>query len=112
LCQLIIKETRRQTVIVSDDDAKGRRASVVFRRSSLANLQHVKPDIPANSKIDLSLFPCMQTEVQSKNTQDQGNQASTIAEQKPKSIAKPNAKLNANTEVKPEVKVDVKTLSD
>ena len=54
----------------------------------------------------------MQTEVQSKNTQDQGNQASTIAEQKPKSIAKPNAKLNANTEVKPEVKVDVKTLSD
>jgi hypothetical protein len=108
LCQLIIKENRRQTVIVSDDDAKGRRTSIVFRRSSLANLQRVKPDIPVNSKIDLSLFPCMQTEVQSKNTQDQGNQASTIAEQKPKSIAKPNA----NTEVKPEVKVDVKTLSD
>ena len=112
LCQLIIKETRRQTVIVSDDDAKGRRTSIVFRRASLANLQHVKPDIPVNSKIDLSLFPCMQTEVQSKNTQDQGNQASTIVEQKPKSIAKPNAKPNANTEVKPEVKVDVKTLSD
>jgi hypothetical protein len=60
LCKLIIKETRRQTVIVSDDAAISRKTSIVFRRSSSANLQHIKPDIPASSRIDLSLFPFMQ----------------------------------------------------
>jgi hypothetical protein len=60
LCRLIINETRRQTVIVSDDEAITRKTSIVFRRSSLANLQHIKPDIPTRTKIDLSLFPFMQ----------------------------------------------------
>ena len=60
MCRLIIKETRRQAVIVSDDEAITRKTSIVFRRSSLANLQHIKPDIPVSSKIDLGLFPFMQ----------------------------------------------------
>ena len=60
LCRLIIKEVRRQTIIVSDDAVISRKTSIVFRRSSSANLQHIKPDIPASSRIDLSLFPFMQ----------------------------------------------------
>ena len=73
LCRLIIKEVRRQTIIVSDDDAKGRKLSIVSRRSSLANLQHIKPDIPASSKIDLSLFPFMQKEKEKEKEKTQSD---------------------------------------
>ena len=115
LCRLIIKEVRRQTIIVSDDDAKGRKMSIVFRRSSLANLQHIKPDIPASSKIDLSLFPFMQKEPVSQTKSDHSDQASTISEKKSKPTAKPeatsnaksNAKSNANVDVKSDLNIDV-----
>jgi hypothetical protein len=115
LCRLIIKEVRRQTIIVSDDDAKGRKMSIVFRRSSLANLQHIKPDIPTSSKIDLSLFPFMQKEPVSQTKSDHSDQASTISEKKSKPTAKPeatsnaksNAKSNANVDVKSDLNIDV-----
>ena len=111
LCRLIIKEVRRQTIIASDDDAKGRKMSIVFRRSSLANLQHIKPDIPTSSKIDLSLFPFMQKEPVSQTKSDHSDQASTISEKKSKPTAKPeatsNAKSNANVDVKSDLNIDV-----
>lgn len=112
LCRLIIKETRRQTVIVSDDDALSRKTGLVFRRSSLANLQHVKPDIPACGKIDLGLFPFMRQEPVSPVKSDRANDLATIPEQRLKpavtSEANSNASSNAKADVKAEVKADVK----
>ena len=41
LCRLIIKETRRQTVVSSEDGTISRGTSLVLRRASAANLRHV-----------------------------------------------------------------------
>lgn len=67
LCRLIVRECHRQTVVVSDTDGGQRKGSIVFRRASLANLQHVRSD-PQERKIDLEHFPFMRVDasVQSK----------------------------------------------
>jgi len=67
LCRLIVRECHRQTVVVSETDGNQRKGSVVFRRGSLAHLQHVRPD-PHQKKIDLERFPFMHIDatVQSK----------------------------------------------
>ena len=112
LCRLIIKEARRQTVIVADADTNNRKTSIVFRRSSLANLQHVKPDIPESVKIDMSQFPFMQKQDGSQAKPDRRGDLSSIPEQKEKPTAKSDIQLNEHQKSALEEKVDQKMPSD
>lgn len=99
-------------MIVADADANTRKTSIVFRRSSLANLQHVKPDIPEGVKIDLNLFPFMQKHDGSQAKPDRRDNLSSIPEQKEKTTAKSDIQLNEHQKLPTEEKVDQKTPSD